>query len=98
MDCDELIDELLSAQNADDRAPLACSRASARTAATPDVQGPEVCVQALERAQALRKHRERLAALVGGDQAKQYLGKAFTVDQIDALEESRNCMPATRRG
>ena len=29
LDFDELIDELLSAQNADDRAPLACSRASA---------------------------------------------------------------------
>ena len=50
--------------------------------ATQDVQGQEVC------AQALRKHRERLAALAGGDQAKQYLGKAFTVDQIDALHEA----------
>ena len=59
MDCDELSDELLSAQSADDRAPLAYSRASAGTAATADVQGQEVC------AQALRKHRERLAALVG---------------------------------
>ena len=82
MDCDELIDELLSAQSADDRAPLACSRASAGTAATPDVQGQEVC------AQALRKHCERLAALVGGGKAKQYLGKAFTADQIDALDDA----------
>ena len=82
MDCDELIDELLSAKSANDRAPLACSRASAGTAATPDVQGQEVC------AEALRKHRERLAALVGGGQAKQYLGKAFTVDQIDALDDA----------
>ena len=82
MDCDELIDELLSAQSADDRVPLACSHASAGTATTPDVQDQEVC------AQALRKHRERLAALVGGGQAKQYLGKAFTVDQIDALDDA----------
>ena len=82
MDCDELIVELLSAQSADDRAPLACSHASAGTAATPDVQGQEVC------AQALRKHRERLAALVGGGQAKQYLGKAFILDQIDALDDT----------
>ena len=78
MDCDELIDELLSAQSADDRAPLAYSRASAGTATTPDVQGQEGC------AQSLRKHR----ALVGGGQAKHYLGKAFTVDQIDALDDA----------
>ena len=64
MDCDEL----LSTQSADDRAPLACSRASADTAATPDVQGQDIC------AQALRKYRERLAALVGEGHAKQYLG------------------------
>ena len=82
MDCDELIDELLSAQSADDRAPLARSRASAGKTATPDVPGQEVC------AQALRKHRERLAALVGGGQAKQYFGKAFTVDQVDALGDA----------
>ena len=74
MDCDELIDELLSVQSADDRAPLACC-ASAGTAATPDMQ-------------TLRKHRERLAALVGGGQTKQYLGNAFSVDQIDALDDA----------
>ena len=82
MDCDELINELLSAQSADDRAPLACSRASAGTAAKPDVQDQEVC------AQALQKHRERLAILVGGGEDKQYFGKAFTVYQIDALDDA----------
>ena len=82
MDCDELIDELLSAQSADDRAPLACSYASAGTAATPDVQGQEVC------AQTLQNHHERLAASAGGGQAKQYFGKAFTVDQIDTLDDA----------
>ena len=71
MDFDELIDELLSAQ-------------SAGTVSTPDVQGQEVC------AQALRKHRERLAALVGGGQAKQCLGNAFTVNQIDALDGAKS--------
>ena len=49
MDCDELIDELLSAQSADATAPLACSRASVGTAATPDVQGQEVCEYALQK-------------------------------------------------
>ena len=38
----------------------------------------------------MQKYRERLAALVAGGQAKQYRlvvhGKAFTVDQIDALD------------
>ena len=82
MDCDELIDELLSAQSAADRAPLACSCASAGTAATPDVQGQEVC------AQTLQNHHENLAALAGGGQAKQYFGKAFTVDQIDTMDDA----------
>ena len=31
---------------------------------------------------------QRLAALVGGGQAKQYLGKSFTVDQLDALDNA----------
>ena len=44
--------------------------------------GPNVC------AEALRKHHERLCALVGEGQAKQYLGKAFTVDQIDVLGDA----------
>ena len=57
MDCDELIDELLFSQSADDRALLACSRASAGKAATQDAQGQEVCAQELERTQALQKHR-----------------------------------------
>ena len=35
----------------------------------------------------LQKHHERLAALVGGSQAKQHLGKAFTADQIDAPDD-----------
>lgn len=34
------------------------------------------------------KARERLAALAAGGQAKQYLGKAFTADQIDALDSA----------
>ena len=59
-----------------------CLRSSAGTAATPNAQGQEVCEQALP------KHREKLAALLGGGQAKQYLGKVFTVDQINALGDA----------
>ena len=51
-------------------------------------QGQEVCAQALERTKALQKYRERLAALVGVGQAKQYLGKAFTIYQIDVLDDA----------
>ncbi|MEW8332699.1 MAG: hypothetical protein AB2692_17325 [Candidatus Thiodiazotropha sp.] len=88
MDCDELIDELLSAQGAGtgtaEGAPLAAAPAGGTTA-TPDApQGQEE-----ERVQ---KHRERLAALVAGGQAGQYglvvRGKAFTADQIDALDNT----------
>ena len=35
----------------------------------------------------IKKHRERLAALAAGGQAKQYLGKVLTVDQIESLDE-----------
>lgn len=34
-----------------------------------------------------QQHRERLAALAAGGQAKIYLGRALTSDQIDALDE-----------
>lgn len=74
MDCDELIDELLSEC---DGAP-----AAAPGAATPSAQAPGPPSQSDTR------RRERLAALVAGGQARQYLGKAFTVDQIDALDDA----------
>lgn len=34
----------------------------------------------------IQNHRERIAALVAGGQAEQYLGKALTTDQIDAMD------------
>ena len=34
-----------------------------------------------------QKQRERLAALASGGQAKQYLGKAVTADQVDEMED-----------
>lgn len=34
-----------------------------------------------------QQHRERLAALAAGGRARQYLGKALSVDQVDNMEE-----------
>ena len=85
MDCDELIDELMSVgagAGLTQGGPPAAVPAGG-TAATPDAPEEE------ERAQ---KHRERLAANAVGGQAGQYglvvRGKAFTADQIDALDNS----------
>ena len=92
MECNELIDELMSVAEQRQGAgaglaegpPPAAAQAGG-TAATPDApQGQEE-----ERVQ---KHRERLAAITAGGQAGQYglvvRGKAFTADQIDALDNT----------
>ena len=34
-----------------------------------------------------QQHRERLAALAAGGRARQYLGKALSVDQVDNMED-----------
>ena len=39
------------------------------------------------------KHRERLVALAAGGQAKQYLGKFLTVDQVYMMDERRLNIP-----
>ena len=92
MDCDELIYELMSvaeqrqgaAAGLAEGAPPAAAPAGG-TAATPNApQGQEE-----ERVQ---EHRERLAAIAAGGQVGQYglvvRGKAFTADQIDALDNT----------
>ena len=99
MDCDELIDELMSVgagTGLAEEAPTAAALAGG-TAATPDA--PEG--QEEERVQ---KHREGLAAIAAGGQAGQYglvvRGKAFTADLIDALDNSEieKITPATKQG
>ena len=83
MDCDKLIDELMSVADPqgaglDEMAPPA-----AATVATPDAPQDEERVQ---------KRRERPAAIAAGGQARQYglvvRGKTFTADQIDALDNT----------
>ena len=86
MDCDELIDELMSVADPQgagaglaDGAPPA-----AAPAATPDAPLEEERVQ---------KHRERLTAIAAGGKARQYgllvRGKTFTADQIDTLDNTK---------
>ena len=84
MDCDELIDELMSVGTGAGLAkgaPLAAAPAGGTTA-MPDAPQEEEQVQ---------KHRKRLAAIAAGGQDGQYgqvvHGKAFTADQINTLDE-----------
>ena len=84
MDCDELIDELMSVADPQGAGAGLAEGASpaAAPAATPDAPQEDERVQ---------KHRERLAAIAAGGQAGQYglmvRRKTFTADQIDALDE-----------
>ena len=82
MDCDELINELMSVAD-----PQGADAGLAEGA--PPAAAPPASPQEDERVQ---KHRERLAAIAAGGQAGQYglvvRGKAFTADQIDALDNS----------
>ena len=87
MDCDILIDELMSvADPQGDRQGAGLAEEAppaAAPAATPDAPLEEERVQ---------KHRERLAAIAAGGQAGQYglvvRGKTFTADQIDTLDNT----------
>ena len=85
MDCDELIDELISCGPSAADVLEQPTEAPAHPAATSDMPRQQSC-------QEVQKYRERLAALVAGGQAKQYglvvHGKALTADQIDALDNS----------
>ena len=83
MDCDELIDELISCGPSAADVLEQPTEAPAHPAATSDMSRQQSC-------QEVQKYREKLAALVVGGQAKQYglvvHGKALIADQIDALE------------
>ena len=81
MDCDELIDELMSVADAQGTGLDEVAPPTAAPAETPEDE---------ERVQ---KHRERLAAIAAGGQAGQYglvvRGKTFTADQIDTLDNTK---------
>lgn len=80
MQMDELIDELLEADTQAGQpviaATIGCSAATDVVASLSPPPGRQVDA-----------HRERLAALAAGGQARQYLGKGLSADQIDSLDE-----------
>lgn len=49
--------------------------------------GSAVSVSVSEKQPDAQKHREKLAALAAGGQARQYLGKALTAEHVDSLAE-----------
>lgn len=76
MDCDELIDQLLEQEAV--TIPK-CEKHDDGTTATTS--------QLPEGAEQHNKKRERLVALAAGGQARQYLGKALSTDQIDSMPD-----------
>lgn len=89
MDCDELIDKLiadtggpLKALDEEIRPASGCSESQNRTRAA-DTEIGTTC-------HAKQQKRERLAGLVAGGQAKQYLGagQSLTVDKIDKMSDA----------
>ena len=70
MNCDELIDELLIAEEIAPAAPIA-QQSTAEPAAQEDPK--------------IDRKRERLAAIVVGGQARQYIGKSLNAEQIEAM-------------
>lgn len=80
MDIDGVIDELLEADQA---GPETMTRGvGGEGAIVFDNNGTSATTSPQS-----SQHRERLAALVAGGQAKQFLGRAWTVDQIETLGE-----------
>ena len=82
MDCDKLIDKLMSVADLQDTGAGLAEGA-------PPAAAPAAMPEEEERVQ---KRRERLAAIAVGGQAGQYglvvRGKTFTADQIDALDNT----------
>lgn len=82
MQMDEVIDKLLQTEAAAASCQESAGQETASSRAT-DVAAS----MSPPPGQQVGAHRERLAALAAGGQARQYLGKALTADQIDTLDE-----------
>ena len=87
MDCDELIDELMSIAD-----PQGQRQGAGLAKGAPPANAPAATPDAPQEDERVQNHRKRLAAIPAGGQAGQYglvvRGKAFTGDQIDALDNS----------
>ena len=88
MDCDELVDVLMSVAD-----PQGQRQGAGLAEGAPPAAAPAATPDAPQEDERVQKHRERLAAIAAGGQAGQYglvvRGKAFTADQIDALDNSK---------
>lgn len=86
MECDEIIDQLLEQQHTP-VAGVAVAGATAETVVAPGGAShvDTSCVATHNRPE---DKRERLAALVAGGKASQYLGKALTADQVDSMDDN----------
>ena len=90
MDLDEIIDDLLDADSGavakhdtDTKYHQRRAGPCSETATTHSVGGEDTGTTDTK----YQQHRERLAALAAGGRARQYLGKALSVDQVDNMEE-----------
>ena len=88
MELDDIIDDLLEADSGAVAKHDTTSRQYQRRA------GPETCPCCSVGGEdtgttdtKYHQHRERLAALAAGGRARQYLGKALSVDQVDNMED-----------
>ena len=88
MELDDIIDDLLESDSGAVAKHDTTSRQYQRRA------GPETCPCCSVGGEdtgttdtKYHQHRERLAALAAGGRARQYLGKALSVDQVDNMED-----------
>ena len=92
MDLDEIIDNLLDADNdavAKHDTTYQHRAGSETTTRSVSVRGEAdgTSGAATTSQKMYQQHRERLAALCAGGRARQYLGKALSVDQVDNMED-----------
>ena len=80
MDVDEIIDGLLEADSG------AVAKHDTDVTSYQLRAGPED-TKSQTQTHSVNKHRERLAALCAGGRARQYLGKALSIDQVDNMED-----------
>ena len=89
MDIDGVIDGLLEADDTSYHVAAKHDTKYQRQAGPEGTHGGsgEATGTATTSQQVVQQHRERLAALAAGGRARQYLGKALSVDQVDNMEE-----------
>ena len=95
MDLDEIIDDLLDADDIGTDDTLCHQRRAGPKTATHrrDVRlggedtGTTDTTPKVLMTRSVTQHRERLAALAAGGRARQYLGKALSVDMVDSMGE-----------